>query len=350
MAYTNIDDPSAYFQIALWTGNGTAGNSVTFDGNSNMQPDIIWSKRRDVGTHHVLKTTSIGGTSNNDNHLVPSLNTLESTYSNYRVDFDSDGFTLDGVGDTGFQGNGTSMVTWAWKLNGGTTSSNTDGYITSTVQANTTSGVSVVTFTTDGNTRTVGHGLGVAPKIVLIKKRSGSGSWLFFTTAVDGTHDYGVLQGTNTFSATSYDLPTSSVFSYNDTNNDTFVAYCFAEKQGFSRFGSYTGNADADGTFVYTGFKPAFIMVKRTDDSGYHWRMYDIKRSAAGGGNPLDKRLNANLYEAEGTHASDFDIDSVSNGFKLRTSSQINVAGTYFFMAFAEQPFMTSTGIPTTAR
>ena len=347
MAYTSIDDPSAHFQTALWTGTGSAGNAVTFDGNSDMQPDWVWSKRRDVGYSHVLKDTSRGGTSNNDLHLVSDLTNAESTYSNYRMDFNSDGFTADGVGDSGFQGSGSSMVSWCWKANGGTTSSNTDGYLTSTVQANTTAGFSIVTFTADGNTRTVGHGLGVKPDVIWIASRNVAGGFLVITDAVDGSMDYGTLRNTNAFASISYNAPTSTVFEYNDNNTNTQVAYCFAQKQGYSKFGKYVGNGSTDGVFVYTGFKPAFLLYKKTG-SGDGWFLIDSKRDPDNGS--TERYLRADESGTEATTSKI--VDFCSNGFKLRNNDGAhNGSGnTYIYMAFAENPFVTSTGIPTTAR
>ena len=344
MAYTTINDPSAHFQVATYSGTGSA-QSITNDGNSNLQPDWMITKNRTGTTDPMVNDSSRGV----GKYLFANRTNSEATSTIDHTSFDSDGFSVS-TGES-VNDNGDTFVAWQWKANGGTTSSNTDGYLTSTVQANTTAGFSIVTFTTDGSTRTVGHGLGVKPDVIWIASRNVAGGFLVITDAVDGTMDYGILRNTNAFASISYNAPTSTVFEYNDNNTNTQVAYCFASKQGYSKFGKYTGNGNANGTFVYTGFKPRFIMVKRTDTAGYHWRLYDTKRSAADGGNPLDKRLQPNLTEAEGTHASDFDIDALSNGFKLRTSSQINVNnGTYFYMAFAEQPFVTSTGTPTTAR
>jgi hypothetical protein len=354
MAYTNIDDPSAYFQTVLWTGDGTAGNAVTFDGNSDMQPDFVWSKRRDSATSHVLKDTSRGGTSDNDLHLVSDLTQAESTYAQYRMDFDSDGFTLDGVGDSGFQGIGTSMVSWAWKCNGGTTSSNTDGSVTSTVQVNEDAGFSIVTWTTGlgGGNHSVGHGLGVKPAMFITKSRGGTSSWWTWHQGLTGDTSYVNLQtstGELTFSDIWGDGITSSVFGYNYPAtvyaNQPYIAYCFAEKQGYSKFGKYVGNGNANGAFVYTGFKPEFVIVKRSD-SANNWIITDNARGI-NGANP---RLYADLADAEGS-AADY-IDHLSNGFKIRTSagSMNTSGGTYIYMAFAENPFTTSTGIPTTAR
>jgi hypothetical protein len=355
MAYTTIDDPSAYFQTALWTGTGSVGNAVTFDGNSDMQPDFVWSKRRDLGgRNHVLKDTSRGGTSNNDLLLSSSLTDAESTYDRYRMDFNSDGFTLDGDGDTGFQGSGTSMVSWAWKANGGTTtafseSGNNPG---GTYQANTTAGFSIVTYTGTGAAGTVTHGLGVAPKFIIIKNRDVTDPWAVYYG--DAT-DYLVL---NTTAATvdnaawwNDTAPSSTVFTVNTDHSvnadaEAYVAYAFAEKQGYSKFGSYVGNGSADGPFVYTGFKPAFLIMKRTDSTG-NWVMFDTKRDLS---NVTKTRLFPNLGNADNT-TRDY-IDLLSNGFKMRdTDVDHNAsAATIIYMAFAENPFVTSTGIPATAR
>jgi len=359
MAYTNIDDPSAYFQTVLWTGDGTAGNAVTFDGNSDMQPDFVWSKRRDSATSHVLKDTSRGGTSDNDLHLVSDLTQAESTYAQYRMDFDSDGFTLDGVGDSGFQGIGTSMVSWSWKANGGTTSSNTDGDITSTVQADTTAGFSIMTYSgTTGDVHTIGHGLGVTPDVWIVKARSDGGDfddWFFWhkDMAASNVVDNRMLFLNSTAAVATYtgiNAVTSSTIRVKSSttaqNGDTYVAYAFAEKQGYSKFGKYIGNGSTNGTFVYTGFKPAFIMCKRTDGAGNSWDMHDSARDPF---NPSGRTFYAN---SDGAELTGNNVDLLSNGFKQRdTSANRNgSSNTYIYMAFAENPFVTSTEIPTTAR
>ena len=340
MAYTNIDDPSAHFQVATYSGTGSA-QSITNDGNSNLQPDWMITKNRTGTTDPMVNDSSRGvGT-----YLFANRTNAEATDIIDHTSFDSDGFSVstgESVNDSG-----DTFVAWQWKANGGTTSSNTDGYLTSTVQANTTAGFSIVLFTTDGNTRTVGHGLGVKPSVIWIASRNVSGGFLVITDAMDGSMDYGTLRTTNALSAIGYDAPTSSVFTYNDNNTNTQVAYCFAEKQGYSKFGQYIGNGNANGTFVYTGFKPAFIMGKRANTTG-NWFIVDSKRDID---NPADKRLFLNLTSAESTSTNN-EVDLLSNGFKLRRNLiQSNASGsTYFFMAFAENPFVTSTGIPTTAR
>tara|TARA_R100001443_G_scaffold30895_4_gene44850 strand:+ start:9225 stop:10298 length:1074 start_codon:yes stop_codon:yes gene_type:complete len=357
MAYTNIDDPSAHFQTALWTGNATAGNAVTFDGNSDMQPDFVWSKRRDVGYSHILKDTSRGGTSNNDQHLVSNSTAAESTYTNYRMDFDSDGFTLDGVGDSGFQGSGTSMVSWSWKANGGTTASNTDGSINTTVQSNSTAGFNIITYTGTGGGETLGHNLGVAPDMWIIKRRSGTGSWAVGfndSSILGGTSDYLILQSTGATS-TYNNFWGSSPANSNvmriagdatiGGSGSTYVAYVFAQKQGYSKFGKYVGNGNANGSFVYTGFKPAFLLWKITSTTG-DWRLVDTKR----GVNGAIPRIKPNASSAEGSAGDN--VDLLSNGFKFRsTAASANASGaSYIYMAFAENPFTTSTGVPCTAR
>ena len=355
MAYTNIDDPSAFFQIALWTGTGTVGNAVTFDGNSDMQPDMVWSKRRDSATSHVLKDTSRGGTSNNDLHLVPDLTNAENTYANYRMDFNSDGFTLDGAGDTGFQGSGTSMVSWAWKANGGTTASNTDGNITSTVQSDTIAGFSLVTYTGNGtDNQTIGHGLGVQPSWWIVKRRDTTGDWWFGASSIlGGTSNYLKLNSLAANAEISNiwgDSPTSSTL-FRVSNNaglnassGTYVAYLFANKQGYSKFGKYTG-AGSGSPFVYTGFKPALVICKRTDSTN-DWGIVDSKRETYNG---ATKTLFADLTNAE---SSTYTVDLLSNGFRPSSNHGIfnQSGGSYIYMAFAEAPFTTSSGIPTTAR
>ena len=364
MAYTNIDDPSAHFQVATWSGTGSS-NAVTFDGNSDMQPDLVWSKRRDVGYNHVLKTTSIGGTSDNDIHLVPNLGNAKSTYSNYRMDFNSDGFTADAQGDQGFNASGSSMVSWCWKANGGTTSSNTDGSLTSTVQANTTAGFSILTYTGDNTAaQTIGHGLGAVPQLIIVKRtNSNNRNWAVYhanSRASSPEDVYGRLDTADGFEDNAAywndTAPTSSVFTVGTGNNSRvnsgdLLALCFTEKQGYSKFGDYYGTNHVDGQFVYTGFKPAFVVIKLAEAStGGSWAIFDNKRSDVVGANQIDKEIAANEDTAE-YDRTNANMDFLSNGFKLRnTDGWHNTVANFVFFAFAEQPFVTSTGIPTTAR
>jgi hypothetical protein len=342
--YTTIDDPSAFFQTATYTGGG-GSSSVVNDGNSDLQPDLVWFATRE-GNNKPLQDSTRGGTKNIYSDLSQGADTTPSGVG--IASFDSDGFTFGSTAQTYFNLTSKTYVAWQWKAGGGTTSSNSNGQITSTVQANTTAGFSIVTFTTDGTTKTVGHGLGVKPDIVLIKSRNAAGSWLFITDIVDGSMDYGSLDTTAAFSSIGYDAPTTSVFSYNDNNTNTQVAYCFAEKQGYSKFDKYVGNGNANGPFFYTGFKPRWVMLKETGNTNSWW-MFDTKRDTF---NTADARLAANTADAEATGSFTNVIDFLSNGFKLRNSDSAwnRDGGTYIYMAFAENPFVTSTGIPTTAR
>ena len=355
MAYTNIDDPSAHFQVATWSGSGST-QSITFDGNSDMQPDWTWTKPRGIAFNHSLQDTS-RGIGSSGKTLSTNLNSQDADINDYMMTFNTNGFSV-GAGDAGFNASNDTYVSWCWKVNGGTTSTNSDGDINSTVQVNSDAGVSIVQHsdTSNGNSRNIGHGLGVTPSVVITRARNRTEDWRVFHIGAGSTGSL-ILNDTSAHnsSTTLHTGVASSTFGvgtdYSVNGTWNYISYVFADKQGFSKHGKYVGNGTSSGKFVYTGFKPRWIMLTRSDTAGYHWRMYDTKRSAAGGGNPLDKRLNANLNEAEGTHASDFDIDALSNGFKIKTSSQINVNnGTYVYMCFAEQPFVTSTGIPATAR
>ena len=353
MAYTNIDDPSAYFQVKTYTGNAST-NAITLDGNTDMQPDFMWHKEQnDTNGWHQFDS-SRGVTK----YLASNSTGAEGTFANYLSSFDSNGFTA-GSGDSSMNSSSTAQCSWNWKANGGTTSSNTDGTITSTVQANTDAGFSIITYTGTGGGETFGHGLGVAPDMWIVKRRSGTGSWAVgFNDAniLGGTSKYLILQGsgaTSTYSNFWGSSPASSTVMRIAGDNtiggsgSTYVAYAFAEKQGYSKFGKYVGNGNADGPFVYTGFKPAFVMIKAATTAGQNWLVQDSKRPAY---NPTSGRLFANTSGAENT---DTELpDFLSNGFKVRSTSYgTNKSGeTYIFMAFAENPFVTSTGIPTTAR
>ena len=347
MPYTSIDDPSAFFQTALYAGNNTTDHNIANDGNSNLQPDLVWIKQRNSDNPHTLQDTSRGFAGNGEINLLQSASTAQELTNGAFESFNTNGFGVGGtnVASGAYNLSGSNYAAWQWKANGGTTASNTDGSITSTVQANQDAGFSIVTFTTDGTTKTFGHGLGVKPDIVLVKSRSGAGAWIYMTDVIDGSVDYLILNATNAAADLSYGAFTSSTFQYNDNNAVTQVAYCFASKQGYSKFGSYVGNANTNGAFVYTGFKPAWVMVKRSDGTS-DWTIFDNKRE---GYNIINKRLVANSSAAEATYNV---LDFVSNGFKFRDGDGIwNGSGSnYIYMAFAENPFTTSTGIPTTAR
>lgn len=356
MAYTTIDDPSAHFQIALYTGTNAKDKVITNDGNSDLQPDWIWAKSR-TNTAYTDNHFSVDSSRGRLKGLIQNTADAESTTTGTTEQqaerdlqsFDTNGFTVGIVNSTAALNAGSaSLVAWQWKANGGTTSSNTDGSITSTVQANTTAGFSIVTYTTDGSERTIGHGLGVKPDIIITKPRNAATSWVVTTDIIDGSMDFLVLNSSGAAGTFTRAAPTSSVFSYLDDSGNTMVSYCFASKQGYSKFGKYIGNGSSNGPFVYTGFKPRWIMQKNASTAATSWFIYDSVRDT---GNPLSARLAANATDAE-TSATYSPFDFCSNGFKLRDGTDIwNESGsTHIYMAFAENPFVTSTGIPTTAR
>ena len=354
MAYTTITDPSAYFHTQLYTGDGSSNNAITNDANSgNFKPDWLWTKSRSYLDLHMVFDSSRG----RDKRIFPNLNNAEADSSpdNFLKSFDTDGFTIGN--DPGLNTNGGTLVAWQWKANGGTTASNSNGSITSTVQANTTSGFSIVTYTGNNTSgATVGHGLGVAPDTIILKARGIADQNWFINTPVGGGTGYMMLNQTNAASGSNSSVwnltaPTSTVFTLGNSGgvNDstTYVAYCFKSIKGYSKMGNYTGNGNSDGPFVYTGFKPAWVMVKNTAGTT-NWNMYDNKRSTF---NTADDVLLANANIAEGA-VSGKAIDFLSNGFKLRGSDNEtnNNGDSHFYMAFAENPLVATNGLPTTAK
>ena len=357
MAYTTIDDPSAHFQTKIYTGNGSSNHAITFDGNSNLQPDLIWNKSRSISDSHALFDSTRG-----INKIIYSnVDNAESTDGNGNLEsFDSNGITVGGNQEYANK-SGSSQVTWAWKANGGTTTTNdasatSVGSLDSVYQANTTAGFSIVTYTGAGGNQTIAHGLGAVPSVMIIKRRDSAGDWTSYHSVL-GDEKYMRLNSSNAMGdqATYFNdtTPTSTVFTVGsagdvNTSSGTHVAYCFTEIQGYSKFGSYTGNGNADGPFVYTGFKPAWLMVKNTADSSRHWQLMDNKRSTT---NVIDDYLQANATGAQAEGSSQHKFDFLSNGFKLRTSdNDWNGSNTYIYMAFAEHPFVSSEGVPCTAR
>ena len=340
MAYTDIDKPSDYFNTVLYTGNGSS-QSITGVG---FQPDWVWVKRRDSGSSH-LTFDAIRGVYE---YLIPDQTSAETTRTDSLTSFDSDGFSTGSISN--LNASGSTYVGWNW-LASNTTASNTDGDITSTVSANTTSGFSIVTFTGNGTASgTVGHGLGVAPKIVLYKKLNGTSDWFFWTTQIDGSNDDLRLNTTDTksdLSGTSGSITASTFSNYGWGVSDNMIAYCFAEKKGFSKFGSYVGNGSTDGSFIYTGFKPAFVMIKVSSTTN-DWSMYDNQRDPI---NQVDNYLQPNTSSAEVSDTGK-GTDFLSNGFKLRTTHGThNTSGaTYIYMAFAESPLVGTNNTPAVAR
>ena len=353
MAYTEIDDPSVYFQTTLYTGNGGALNIVN-GGNSDLQPDWVWLKDRTATNSHRIVDSSRGV----QKAIRSNATNAEGTDTGLVTAFNSDGFSHNST-DTAWNGDGDTYVAWQWKANGGTrtTFAESGNNPAGGYQANTTAGFSIVDYTGTGATGTIAHGLGAKPEVILVKGRDDGHAWIVGHTNSGAGFDVLVLNATDAASngASEFNdtVPTSSVFtvkSAGGTNKDgeKYIAYCFAEKQGFSRFGNYIGNGTTDGGFVYTGFKPAWLMVKEIV-SGGGWGMWDNKRMPFNTSAAI--RLLANTNAADDT-SNDNRIDFLSNGFKVRTSSGgfNQNATTYIYLAFAESPFVSSTGTPTTAR
>jgi hypothetical protein len=341
MAYTTINKPSEYFNTVLWTTDGT-GNKALTTGHST---DMVWIKFRDYAYDHRIYDDVRGVTKK----IIPNKTDAESTTTDL-VSFDANGFTVGNNLNTSGEG---GLVGWSWKANGAGVS-NTDGSITSTVSASTTSGFSIVTWSGTSSNGTIGHGLGVAPKVIIcFGYSSGGNSWTVGHNSLSWNNGI-YLESTTSFSNSTLwnnTAPTNNVFSvgsFSGTNSSqSMIAYCFAEKKSFSKFGSYTGNGSADGTFVYTGFKPAYVLTKRTDGN-YIWSITDGVRNPY---NPTSLSLQPEYSDAE-SGWSPLELDFLSNGFKLRTSSaQKNGSGSPFiYMAFAENPLVGTNNIPATAR
>ena len=354
MAYTTINKPQDYFNTVIWEGTGSSGTKgITGLGH---QPDFLWIKNRDASQEYWLANSTRG----TGKFLESNSNNQESSDGATGLySFDSDGFTL-GTGSNRTNQLNSSMVAWSWKINGGTTSSNSDGSITSTVQANTTSGISIVTWSgNDTAGDTVGHGLGKKPDVIFGKRLDGAvGDWSsYHNTSSLGATKYMRLNNGNTLADTDTywndTEPTSSVFTLSTTDNlnasgDNFIAFCFTSIKGFSKFGEYTGNGNTDGTFVYTGFKPGLVIAKNIDDASTAWYIRDIKRSTY---NPADQKLNLSDSGTEGNDGNNI-IDIVSNGFKMRSSlGHSNASGKrYLYLAFAEAPIVGTNNVPANAR
>jgi hypothetical protein len=345
LATPTITRGDAFFNVNTWTGDQSAR---TITNSGAMQPDFLWTKSRSNAEDHRLSDSVRGG-----NGTV--LGTLASNTTGVEA-FDTDvtGFTSTGfnirAGTNSPNVTGRTYVGWQWQAGRGTNTSNTSGSITSTVSANTTAGFSVVSYTGTGSAATVGHGLGVAPRMIITKKRSGAQSWGVGHAGINSGSSpwnyYLELDLTNGQAASSAawnnTAPTSSVFSVGtggdfNSSGANYIAYCFAAVTGYSAFGSYTGNGSTDGPFVFTGFRPRWIMVKRTDSTG-DWPIID---SARNGYNQTNPYLFANLSNAEYTTSPFYELDILSNGFKFRNTGTSGNAsgGTYIYAAFAENPF-----------
>ena len=360
--YTQIDDPSAHFKVQLYTGNAST-QSITFDDtDTDLQPDLLWIKCRGAAENHTIVDSVRGDSTENSGYKYLQANTTsaEQAHSgNTLVDaITSDGFN---IGNNDQVNIAQPFVAWAWKA--GTSFSNdasatSVGTIDSTGSINTDAGISIMSWTSlaSGSNYTIAHGIST-PAVIIMKGRHESNSWQVYhhknTSAPETDYlDLSTDDATADYTVWNDTAPTSSVMSLGTwsglDDGGTMIAYLFAEKQGFSKFGGYTGNGNTDGTFVYTGFRPAFVMFKCTSASD-KWSIFDNKRDVD---NPTELYLRANIADAEGSHATK-KADFLSNGFKPRTTSQEwNGDGqSYIYMAFAEAPFVTgSGGVPCNAR
>ena len=362
MAYTTIDDPSAYFQALVYAGTGNSASQPTThtnDGNSDLQPDLFWVKDRGAGYGHAL----VDSTRGRSKYLFPDVVNAEVTTGSTAYDvvsFDSNGFKVGAPSEANSTNGGTtSKVAWQWKANAGTTTAFTESGNNpgGTRQTNTAAGFSIISYTGTGAPGNIAHGLPSAPEWIIFKNRGTTNVWATWHQAIGDDvklvlNDEAAQDADGSFMNST--LPDATNIRAGDSNNPntnadagTYMCYAWSPIQGYSKFGSYTGNGNADGTFVYTGFKPAWIMVKNITDSGVSWMIQDHKRDID---NPVHHRLKANDSAAEASNINQMDF--LSNGFKCRVNdSSWNLSGkTYIYMAFAEHPFTTSTGIPTTAR
>jgi|14BtaG_2_1085337.scaffolds.fasta_scaffold13890_2 hypothetical protein len=327
MSYTNgLDNPELYFQTKLYTGNGGT-QSITLDGSENMQPDWVWVKQRGGTTNHKTSNSVTGATK----ALQPNDTDAEATDSNGITSFDSNGFSLGNGGD--YNGSSNTQVAWCWKEQAGI--------------------FDIVSFTGSGSQRTVSHNLGVKPSMIIVKNRSATENWIVYDK-INGAGNFMALNLTSATAASSSMFgvePTSSVFTVGTSNatnksSSNMIAYCFAEKQGVSSVGSYTGNGSSSGAYIHLGFSASWFMLKKTNATD-DWHIFDNKRNTF---NVVDENLRANLSNAE--FDTGVDLDFTSAGVKLRnTDDNGNGSGdTYIYLAFSETPFTTSSGTPTTAR
>ena len=355
--YTQIDNPELYMQVKLYTGDGNDDRTITLDGDEDMQPDMVWLKERSEVRNHTITDSVRGGSK----QVFPNLTSAEATDSGTVKSFTSDGFVI-GTDD---QANKDTQTFVAWCFKAGTAFSNDAsatgvGNTDSSGSASSTAGFSISKYVGAGASLDiqVKHGLSVKPAVMIAKniEEAGGNSWAVYhhkNTSAPET-DYLKLDAntatTDLDSAWLDTEPTSAIFyagDFSGTNraSDDFISYFWNEVQGYSKFGSYVGNGSTDGVFCFCGFRPAWVMWKKTSSTA-NWSIRDNKRDPFNAG---DTNLFANLTDAE---SSSNDIDFLSNGFKLRNAgSNWNTSGaTYVYMAFAEAPFVNSNGVPCNAR
>ena len=357
MAYTTIDKPGDYFNTIVYEGNED-NSGIQAQTGVGFQPDLVWVKNMEGAYGHIW-VDSVRGVGQT---LTSRSTAAEEDEAGTVEVFGSDGFTVGQASQAGgpaVNQDEKDHVAWCWKCEtafSNDASATSVGSIDSVGKVNTDAGFSIITYTGTGSAGTIAHGLGVTPAWIVVKRRSATEHWQVYhaaNTAAPATDylqlstDEATVDAATRWNDTN---PTSTVFSVNthasvNADGSTYVAYCWAEKQGYSKFGGYTGNGNADGAFIYTGFKPAWIMIKQSDGAN-GWNIYDNKRNTF---NVMDKFILANTTAAEASYSV---IDFLSNGIKLRnTASSFNTsAKAYVYFAFAESPLVTSTGVPTTAR
>jgi len=355
MAYTTIDDPTLFFNTVLYVGTESSGKTVTGVG---FQPDWVWLKNRTDSTNHNLYDSVRGGNGTSHYFLKSNVTAAEGTNTSSLLTIDSDGFTLGDGNET--NGNSDNIVSWNWKA--GTSFSNdasatSVGSIDSSGSINTTAGFSIISWTGTGSAGTIAHGLGAAPEMYWVKNRDKSSQFAVFHKDTGNTH-YLALNDTD--ASANYDgywndtSPTSTVFSVGSdgdvsgASNEKVISYCFRSIKGYSKIGSYTGNGNANGPFVYLGFKPAWLLIRNKNSASENWAIYDNKRDSF---NTVFNASFPNRPNADGTNATQ-NLDFLSNGFKCKSAEgRFNASGnTMIFMAFAESPFVNSKGIPNNGR
>lgn len=352
MAYTTIDLPTDYFNTVTYSGNGSSTQAITGVG---FQPDWVWIKSRSSGSeNHMLSDVVRGSTKRLRSDIT---NAEDDLGSNGIQSFDADGFTA-GDGDA-MNASGQTYVAWNW-LAGGSASSNSNGGITSSVSVNTTAGFSIVSYTGTGSASTVGHGLSSTPELMIFKNRDRSANWVIYHHELNSQPEQAYIYFSTMGGRDGYNgffnstAPTSSVFTIGtdgdfNSSGEKMIGYCFHSVKGYSKFGSYKGNGNADGTFVYTGFKPAFVIIKQIGTDGISWQQRDNKRDSFNEGT---RTLFPDTNDSESSGGTSYNLDYLSNGIKIRTAhARYNSSGvSYIYIAFAESPFVNSNGVPNNAR
>ena len=350
MPFTTIKKPSDYFNTVLFDGDSSSSKAITV----GFRPDLTWQKSRNVAANFVLIDQVRGATKVISSDTTAAEDTVDTGTG---ITTTNTGIIVSEASDwSSINRTGRNIASWNW-LASNTTASNTDGSISSTVSANTTSGFSIVKYTGNATSgATVGHGLGVTPKVIIIKGLGTTYNWIFGHNSLSTNWTNYLTLSTTDASAAATNIfndtaPTSSVFSIGNalgvnTNSSDYIAYCLAEKKGYSKFSSYTGNGNADGTFVYTGFSPSFVLLKEISNAN-NWMIFDNKRSSF---NLMDDFISPDISDAEITGNANNRMDMLSNGFKIRgTGSATNRSGSNFiYMAFAEEPLVGDN--PATAR